>query len=175
MIKNSLIPRKSYKHKEPLPRDFVDEVIRWLEFSYKQLNDSLTDSNIAASFIFMFSVLENISSRIINVDQPIKVQENPNKYQFEFRKDHNRLKLFVEDKSNPGFYKRTTTNLESNRNLPWIFKILNTVDFISDLGLSETDLNNIIKKRNDIIHANNTTGTKFDVDRSNIIFLNGIK
>ena len=46
-------------------------------------------------------------------------------------------------------------DIVSDRNLPWNQKILNTLDYY---GCNTQNINNFIKKRNDIIHQNTTTG-----------------
>ena len=46
-------------------------------------------------------------------------------------------------------------DIVSDRNLPWNQKILNTLDYY---GCNTQNINNLIIKRNDIIHQNTTTG-----------------
>lgn len=175
VLKNELIPRKNFKtSKNPLPKEFVDESIKWLELSYDTLSDGLSDERQTASFLFMFSVLENISNRIIDVENPIAVNNKPGMFKFEFRLNSKRLRRFQEDENNPGFYRKTKGLLESKRNIPWIFKILNTLDFISDEKISDEELNSLIKKRNQIIHANSTMGDIINIDSNIIKFLNSI-
>ncbi len=174
-IKKELFPRKNYKQSaNPLPKEFVDEVIKWLDLSYALLRNEIADTSLSASFLFLFSVLENLSNRIINVENPIKIEDKADKYKFEFRVDNRRLRRFIEDENNPGFYRRTKTVLESKRNLPWIYKILNTLDFITQEKLSEKELSQILKKRNDIVHANSTTGEKISINAQIVISLNTI-
>lgn len=174
-LKKELIPRKNYKKSvAPLPKEFVDEVLKWVELSYNLLCKEISITNLTASFLFMFSVLENLSNRIINVETPFEIPHNLGKFKFEFRIDKRRLKRFIEDENNLGYYRRTKTVLESKRNIPWIYKILNTLDFITDEKLSEQDINKLVKKRNDLIHANSTTGEKFDINIDLLISLNTV-
>jgi len=51
---------------------------------------------------------------------------------------------------------------------------LNSIDFITEEKLSEEDLTSTVKKRNDFIHANSTTGTKISITIEDLIFLNNI-
>ena len=175
LLKESLLPRKNFKTSPiPLPKEFVDEVIKWQELSCNLLSKGISNTSLTASFLFLFSVLENLSNRIIDVENPIIIDNKPGKFKFEFRINKNRLRRFIEDESNPGYYRRTKTILESNRNLPWIYKILNTLDFITNEKLSEKELNLLIIKRNDIIHANSTIGNKIQIDQEMIVFLHNI-
>jgi DNA-binding NarL/FixJ family response regulator len=175
-IIKDLIPRRNKKNERPLPKEFVDEAIKWLEVSNGLLNKGgLGNSEVASSFILKFAVLESISNRIINIDNPIEIERNDQKkYKFEFRSSEKRLRNFVEDDNNKGFYRRTNKIYESNRNLPWVIKILNTIDFITEESISEDLLKGIIKKRNDLIHANPTTGDKINIEIKDLIFINDI-
>jgi CheY-like chemotaxis protein len=174
-LKIELLPRKKNKTAiSPLPKEFVDETLKWLELSYLLLSQEVSEKNITASYIFLFSVLENLSNRIIDIDNPISIPNNHSLYKFEFRIDRRRLRRFIEDNNKLGFYRRTNTVLESKRNLPWHYKILNTLDFISDESISEDLLSVLIKKRNDLIHANSTTGDKIRISTELLIQLNDI-
>ncbi len=178
-LKSALIPRKNLKKSDaPLPKEFVDETLKWLELSCEVLKREPSQSMITTSFIFMFSVLENISNRLINVDDPIPISLNENNnqqlYMFEFRGSNQKLKRFIEDENNPGFYRRTNSKLQTPRNIPWKFKILNALDFITDNKMKENELSVLIKKRNDLIHANSTTGEKFTINIELLITLNSI-
>lgn len=178
-LKSALIPRKNFKKSDaPLPKEFVDETLKWLELSCEVLKREPSQSMITTSFIFMFSVLENISNRLINVDDPIPISLNENNnqqlYMFEFRGSNQKLKRFIEDENNPGFYRRTNSKLQTPRNIPWKFKILNALDFITDNKMKENELSVLIKKRNDLIHANSTTGEKFTINIELLITLNSI-
>jgi CheY-like chemotaxis protein len=178
-LKNKLIPRKNFKKSViPLPKDFVDETLKWFELSCEVLRRGASQSMITTSFIFMFSVLENLSNRVINVDVPIPIPSNANINQqlflFEFRGSNQKLKRFQEDENNPGFYRRTNGHLKTTRNIPWKLKILNALDFITDSKMKEDELSVLIKKRNDLIHANSTTGDKFIINIELLINLNSI-
>ena len=63
---------------------------------------------------------------------------------------------------------------ESSRNLPWAIKILNAIDYITNESLSEIELTNIVKRRNDFIHANTTTGEKVNINMEDLLFINKI-
>jgi CheY-like chemotaxis protein len=178
-LKRNLIPRadrKNYKRIDyPLPKEFVDESLKWFELSCEVLRKSKNDSMMAASFLFMFSVLENISNRVINVDEPIPV--NGEKFQeffFEFRGTDQKLKFFKKDVENVGYYKRTGYDLKTTRNIPWNFKILNSLYYISENKLNDVDISSLIKKRHDIVHLNSTTGDKFSISVDELVTLHDI-
>jgi hypothetical protein len=152
--------------------------LKWLSLSNDILSKNyLNESKIVSSFIFKFSVLENISNRIIDTDNPIQVEVDKNgrnKYNFQFRLSEKRLINFVEDENKQGYYRKTKKDYKSYRNLPWVIKIFNTIDFISDEKLSEEELTKLVKKRNDFIHANPTTGDKVSISIDDLKFLNHI-
>jgi hypothetical protein len=85
-----------------------------------------------------------------------------------------RLRNFIEDENNLGYYRKTNKIYESSRNMPWVIKILNTIDFITDENLNEEDLTKLVKKRNDFIHANSTTGDKVSISIDDLKFLNHV-
>jgi len=165
-----LIPRKRVKSDNPLPNEFVDEVLKWLEITYQLLNKEINQSSLTASFVFLFSVLENLSNRVINVEKPILV--NNNLYKFEFRGTNQELCSFSDDSSNSGGLKKSEYPLVTSINIPWTQKILNTIDYLGDNNYSVPELNKIVKLRNDIIHANTTTGDKIYIDKKYLILLN---
>jgi hypothetical protein len=177
-VENKLAPRRKPTHEKALPKEFIDETLKWLRLSNIIFNKGkLDDTKIVASFLFKFSVLENLANRIIDVDNPILIGKNEkgiNKYKFQFRISDKRLRNFIEDENNVGFYRKTNKVFESSRYLPWVIKILNTIDFITEEKLSEERLTLSVKKRNDFIHANSTTGSKIEITVSDLIFLNEI-
>jgi CheY-like chemotaxis protein len=172
ILKDELIPRKNYKRTDkPLPKEFVDEALKWLEISYQQLNSGISQSSLTSSFLFMFSVLENISNRVINIENPIPTKQE-GLFHYEFRGSEQKLKLFIEDKDNLGYYRKTKSHLSSKRNVSWVMKILNTLDFISNEQYSIHELSNLIKLRNDVIHANSNSGDVILTEKNSIEFLN---
>ena len=137
----------------------------------------MNEIKIVSSFIFKFSVLENISTRIIDIENPIFTSKNEKgikKYKFQFRTSEKRLRNFIEDEGNQGYYRKTNKIFESSRNLPWAIKILNAIDYITNESLSEIELTNIVKRRNDFIHANTTTGEKVNINMEDLLFINKI-
>ena len=177
-IIESLIPRRNVKNENPLPKEFVDESLKWLKLSNEILTSGyLNEIKIVSSFIFKFSVLENISTRIIDIENPIFTSKNEKgikKYKFQFRTSEKRLRNFIEDEGNQGYYRKTNKIFESSRNLPWAIKILNAIDYITNESLSEIELTNIVKRRNDFIHANTTTGEKVNINMEDLLFINKI-
>jgi hypothetical protein len=177
-IENDLIPRLKLRHERPLPKEFVNEALKWLNLSNEVLSVGyLSEAKIVSSFIFKFSVLESLANRIIDSDQPILVRRGNNNekiFQFQYRLTDNLLMRFKEDKNNKGFYRKTNEVFESNGQIPWAIKILNTITFLSDKKLSEEELTIIVKKRNDFIHANTTTGDKVNISIADLVFLNNI-
>ena len=156
-----------------MPKEFVDEVIKWLEISNALIAKGATTLNITTSFLFYFSVIESISNKIIDVDNPIFVEtENgQKKYNFQFRGSDQKLRNYIEDIPNSGIYRKTKGKLKSSRNIPWLLKILNAFDFISNYNIDEILVSNLIKKRNDIIHSNPTTGDKINIELRELIML----
>lgn len=177
-ISTDLMPRRKPKNERSLPKDFIDEALKWLNLSNDILSQGyINEAKIVSSFIFKFSILENISNRVIDVDNPILVGKNDkgiNKYEFQFRLTEKRLMHFIEDNDNKGYYRKTSKVYESNRNIPWVIKILNIIDFITGENLNEERLTILVKKRNDFIHANSTTGDKVNISIADLKFLNYI-
>jgi hypothetical protein len=175
-LRDELIPRKSKKVANCLPSDFVDEVLKWFELSCSILLNDMSISNRTASFLFLFSVLENLSNRLIDVDNPIEVPNtDPVKFMFEFRSSNQRLKKFTEDKVWNGYYRKSTEDLKTTKRvIPWLAKIQNAIEFVTDENLKEDELSKIVKTRNDVIHANSTTGNKAEITSELLISLNKI-
>jgi len=181
-LKTQLIPRKNFKKSsQPLPKEFVDEVLKWLEMSFNILISELSEINMTSSFIIMFSVLENLSNRVIDSENPIKLTNSDKElfFEFEFRKERKRLNKFKQDQM--GYYIDTGFALNRNNTLiPWAQKILNTLSYINAGLMNDEDLNLLVKKRNDIIHANSTMGSQVAIDKKDILLLhtllyNGLK
>jgi CheY-like chemotaxis protein len=177
-VEKELTPRRKITNEKPLPKQFVDETLKWLRLSNNILSKgNLNETKMISSFLFKFSVLENLANRIIDVDNPILIGKNEkgiNKYKFRFRISDKRLRNYIEDENNVGYYRKTNKVYESSRNLPWIIKILNAIDFITEEKLSEEELTMTVKKRNDFIHVNSTTGSKIEITIDDLIFLNKI-
>jgi CheY-like chemotaxis protein len=172
-LKKELIPRKNYaKSNNPLPKEFVDETLKWFELSLNFLNLKTEVEQLISAFLIYFTIIENISNRVIEIENPIKEVEF---YKFQFRKNFKRLNHYIEDSDNPGFYRKTNTEYKSpKRSLRWDIKIYNTIDFISDNNLSLESINDLVKKRNDIIHSNSTLGKTIEIKKDDILFLNRI-
>ena len=161
-VKLALLKRRQ----KDLPKEFVDEVLKWLELSNNLIANGATNFNITTSFLFYFSVLENISNKVIDVDNPLLVEpENgQKKYNFQFRGSDQKLRNYIEEPEGSGIYRKTKSKLKSSRNIPWLLKILNAFDFISNYEIDEILVSNLIKKRNLIIHANSTSGDKINIE-----------
>lgn len=160
-LKQELEPRKKYQtHPNPLPKEFVDEYLKWLEFGI--LNILKYKSNIGniLSFSIFFSVLENVSNRIIDVDSPQRIASD--EYKFKFRINNCYLNEFI---SNGTLYSNSNTDLVSKRNLNWNQKVLNTLQALSS---NLIDMNSLINKRNDIIHSNSTTGNAANISKEEL-------
>lgn len=174
-IESILKPRTNYKkHSSPLDKDFVAEILKWFELSIKiNTKENIQIEKITSSYIFLFSVLENLTNRIINVDTPISDGERNNQriYKFEFRGKNIFLRNFTEQND---FYKKTDYDYSGSKRIPWHIKILNTLDFISESAISEDELSICVKKRNDLIHSNTTTGDKSEIKAKDIIWLHNL-
>ena len=170
-IKDDLIARKDYKKcSNFLPKDFVDEVIKWIELSNQNLVANKNSFGITSSFLIYFSVIENITNRLIDVDNPILAETilGQKKYNYQFRITDQKLRNFVEDPERSGLYRKSKSKLTSSRNIPWAVKILNAFDFISEFHFEEDVVSNLIKKRHQIIHANVTTGDKININLNDL-------
>ena len=169
IIKVELIKRRQ----KDLTKEFVDEALKWLEISNDIISKGSTNLNITTSFLFYFSVIESISNKIIDVDNRILVEaENgQKKYNFQFRGSDQKLRNYIEEIPDSGIYRKTKGKLKSTRNIPWLLKILNAFDFISNYNIDEILVSNLIKKRNNIIHANPTSGDKINIELSELIML----
>ncbi|GGG88482.1 hypothetical protein GCM10011416_00930 [Polaribacter pacificus] len=180
-LKTELLPRKNFKKvSNPLDINFVDEVLKWLQLSCELLAKNLNTASKTSSFLFLFSVLENLSNQIVS-SEPIKIDNRSDVYfEFEFSRVNNRLVFFNENKET-GLYSKTNNNLrKAKRGIPWAQKILNTLNYLNTSVESELDLNEIIGKRNDIIHANSSLKGKLEISNEELINLfntvyNGLK
>ena len=169
LIEVALLKRRQ----KDLPKEFVDEVIKWLELSNNLIAKGATTLNITTAFLFYFSIIESISNKVIDVDNPIIVEtENGKKiYNYQFRGSNQYLRNYIEDIPDSGIYRKTKGKLKSPRNIFWLIKILNAFDFISNYNIDEILVSNLIKKRNNIIHANPTSGDKINIELSELIML----
>lgn len=177
ILKKELIPRKNFKRSpNPLPKEFVNEVLKWYEMTLNVLATGLSEINKTSAFIMMFSVLENLSNRIIDSNNPTRISKSNNEsvYEFEFRKERKKLTDYKEDR-NGNYYNSGIILQRTNSAIPWGQKILNTLNYINAGIINEdNDLNGLVKKRNDIIHANSTTGDQAKISKEDIIFLNSL-
>jgi hypothetical protein len=85
-------------------------------------------------------------------------------FKFKFRINDNYLKSFTWD-TNFNKYNKTNVDLLSARNIKWNQKVLNTLDV---LGCDLPNINNLVKKRNDIIHSNSTTGDRIQISKDEL-------
>lgn len=159
-LKSNYLPRKNKKHAKPLDKNFVEETMTWFELSCSALKKDNSEASITSAFLFLFSVLENMSNRIIRVDSPeTDYDMNGNeidKYKFQ---NGDCLKSFDEN------YEKTTFDLTYPRGkaIAWKQKILNTLDYIS-VGHNNAEISLLVSKRNDFIHKNSTSGHKSEIE-----------
>jgi CheY-like chemotaxis protein len=166
LIEQDFKPRRLPTHAKALPKEFIDEVLKWLELVNRNLLSNKNQIGLTTSFLMLFSILENISNRIIDSDNPLETtdQQGKKKYKFQFRSNNQELRSFVERPPQSGYYEKTNYSLESYRNLPWNMKIFNALDFLSSFSADMGKVNALVRKRNDIIHANATTGEVIRVE-----------
>lgn len=148
-LKQELEQRKKKTNANPLPKEFVDEYLKWLEFGITNILQYKSNEGNIMSFSIFFTVLENIANRLINADTTFSTT-TPDKFKFQFRRNTKFLKEYV---LNSGSYVDSGNDLISNRNIPWTQKIINALD---DLSCDLPDINYLIEKRNKIIHSNST-------------------
>ena len=172
-LKFELLPRKEFNQtSKPLPKEFVDEVLKWSGLCLNILHNKLNQGNLTSTFLLYFSIIENMSNRVIETENPIHEGKF---YKFQFRKNFQRLNNFIEDEENEGFYRKTNSKYKSkSRRLAWAIKIYNTIDFISDDQYSLESINELVSKRNKIIHLNSTFGDVIEIEKKDIILLNDI-
>jgi CheY-like chemotaxis protein len=145
--------------KNELPKDFVEEYLKWLEFSINNLLKYKSNEGNIVSFLMFFSVLENLANRIIDIDNPEKFDEF---FKHKYRRNNTYLKYF--NKNDNGSYSRTAYDNESkSRHINWDQKLLNTIYYLSNSSIDDSQLSVLIKKRNDIVHSNSTTGDKIEI------------
>ncbi len=170
-LESSFLPRRSKKSNAPLPKEFVDEAMKWFKISCDLFKSGVTEENKAAAFLFLFSVIENIANRVINTDVPENDMDNLGNaiWKFKFRSKNQYLMSFDSN------MKKTQYQLTvaSGKPIPWIQKILNAFDYISVYGIS-SDIKDLVDKRNDFIHANATTGKKIVITEKEVIVLHDI-
>ena len=170
-LESCFLPRRNKKSIDPLPLEFVDETIKWFKISCDLFKSGITEENNAAAFLFLFSIVENISNRVINIDVPIEdfdVDGNAI-WKYMFRSEDRFLMSFDKDMNKTKYQIKVTYG----KTIPWIQKILNAFDYISIRGISDT-VKSLVDKRNDFIHANATTGRKIVVTTDDVIALHEI-
>ena len=170
-LESSFLPRRSKKSSAPLPKEFVDEAMKWFKISCDLFKSGVTEENKAAAFLFLFSVIENIANRVINIDVPENDTDNLGNaiWKYKFRSKNQYIMSF-DTNMNKTQYPLT---LAYGKPIPWIQKILNAFDFISVYGVSK-DIKDLVDKRNNFIHANATTGKKINIIESDVITLHDI-
>lgn len=114
------------------------------------------------TFVMFFSVLENISNRLIDVNNPEPT--NAEMFKFKFRRNNNYLINFEWNQKSKS-YNKTTNDLVCNRSINWNQKVLNTLDV---LGCDLPNINYLVDKRNDIIHSNPTTRDKIQISNEDL-------
>ena len=162
--------QRAYRKIPDLSKDFVKETMKWFKLSCDILKLGITEETKASSFLFLFSVVENIANYIVDTDNPEERIDNDNcLYLYKFRKNYNYLMSFNKDMIKT----ETPLTIKKGQNIPWNQKILNALDFISVSGINVT-IKELITKRNNFIHANATTGEKIDITKDDVISLHNI-
>lgn len=170
--KKELEPRKKENFNHQLPVDFVDEYLKWLLWGNENLRKNKNELGLTTSFILYFSVLENISNRVIDIDNPIKDIIDPNNnqlYYFEFRIDRiKKLNVFDNKGTRHKCSYVKTTKTCFPKNIPWNQKILNSLDFLNTFNANQSIVDSLLQKRHDIIHANAIEGAKINVNKKDV-------
>lgn len=159
MLKQNLERKKK---KKELPKEFVDEYLKWLKFGISNLLKYKSNEGNVLTFVMFFSVLENISNRLIDVNNPEPT--NAEMFKFKFRRNNNYLINFEWNQKSKS-YNKTTNDLVCNRSINWNQKVLNTLDV---LGCDLPNINYLVDKRNDIIHSNPTTRDKIQISNEDL-------
>lgn len=154
-LKQQLEPRKKTSHTDPLPKEFVDEYLKWLEFGISNILQYKSNEGNVMSFSIFFTVLENVANRLID-DTPITTTVH-NEYNFQFRRNSTFLKRYNLVSGN---YVNSGQNLIATGRIGWNQKVINTLDALS---CNLVDVSPLVEKRNNIIHSNSTTGNVIDI------------
>ena len=156
-VNDNIKPRRSVKSANPLPKEFVDEVIKWFEMSCNCLMGKVDEDTICSSFLFLFSTIENIANGIID-DIPIDELDDNNKRikKYYFRGTNQCLQSFDNNCIKEG----ADLVLQKGQSLPWLQKLLNMLDYLQVIGTDHSKINYLITKRNDFIHPKATMGKK---------------
>ncbi len=179
LLKEELLPRKNCKTSDrPLPKVFVIEYLKWLEFSILNILTSKSKEKYVVSFLMLFSVLENIATRIIDTENPVNSNTNKdvniNGFKFKFRINEKFLKKFEDKNKDKNYSKSNSDYISKKKQIRWDQKIFNTIDFLStnnNQSFNMNEINILVKKRNDIIHSNLNTGKPIKIDKNDIILL----
>jgi CheY-like chemotaxis protein len=175
-LKEYLLPRKNKKSERPLLKEFVDEVLKWYELSCEILSVSINEHTTAASYLFLFSVLENLTNQIIN-EVPAEFQYDSGKlvYRYKFRLKDEYLRRFVDETATKT---RNYVEVDNPWEKPkWAQKIYNTLDYLSSLDTT-IDYRHLVSIRNDFIHPNSIENScekkKIEIGRNDLISLHNV-
>lgn len=170
-LESSFLPRRNKKSNAPLPKEFVEEAMKWFKTSCDLFKTGVTEENKAAAFLFLFSVIENIANRVINIDAPENDIDNAGNTIWKYKyRSKNQYLMFFDSNMNKT---QNQLTVAPGKHIRWIQKILNAFDYISVHGISN-DIKNLVDKRNDFIHANATTGKKIVITENDVITLHYI-
>lgn len=175
-LKEYLLPRKNKKSERPLLKEFVDEVLKWYELSCEMLSVSIDEHTTAASYLFLFSVLENLTNQIIN-EVPAEFQYDSGKlvYRYKFRLKDEYLRRFVDETATKT---KNYVEVDNPWEKPkWAQKIYNTLDYLSSLDTT-IDYRHLVSVRNDFIHPNSIENScekkKIEIGRNDLISLHNV-
>lgn len=175
-LKEYLLPRKNKKSERPLLKEFVDEVLKWYELSCEILSVSINEHTTAASYLFLFSVLENLTNQIIN-EVPAEFQYDSGKlvYRYKFRLKDEYLRKFVDETA---MKTKNYVEVDNPWEKPkWAQKIYNTLDYLSSLDTT-IDYRHLVSVRNDFIHPNSIENScekkKIEIGRNDLISLHNV-
>lgn len=178
-VYEELVRRTKKQDGSRLDKKFVNEVLKWLKLSDDILSvENVDEVCIVSSFLFKFSVLENIANRIIDSDTPYPIELSNSKngdklVKYQFRRTSEYIKYFKENSN--GEYVKSDNDYAGKKAIPWHIKILNTMDFIGGKSsVNSKQLSNLVKKRNNVVHANATTGDSVDISYDDLIFLDDL-
>ncbi len=169
-LERDFLPRKNNKSDRPLPKKFVAETMKWFKLSCDLFTSGVSETNIVASFLFLFSVIENISNYVVVSEKIKDIQTNTTQYRFWFRGGGDKYLM----KYNKNNIKTENQLLWDNPySIPWAQKILNVFDYISIQGINDT-IRELVGKRHDIIHPDATNGKKIVININDVITLHEI-
>lgn len=161
-VTTEILPRKSFKHQNPLDKKFIEEYLYYLELG---LNSIKKDSELETAFIMFFIVLENIANNVVNENDIEEELNGKNKnYIFSLRNGKKIKAIDIGETVTICDYPHSQTS----KIIYWKPKIINVLEFLGydDNIFKETI--DLVEKRNKLIHLDATNKKRDIKDKINL-------